>query len=82
MIKYSLTNCDSTIGENISYLMHRYKFDMHQWYGSTTPNLFNKIDLYITCYTVIEDMHWLAARELCNFRDGLIICPLPPITKL
>ena len=34
MIKYSLTKCDSTLGENIRYLMHtcKYKFDMHQWY--------------------------------------------------
>ena len=30
MIKYSLTNCDSTLGENIRYLMHKYEFDMHQ----------------------------------------------------
>ena len=39
MIKYSLTNCDSTLGENIKYLMHKYKFDMHQWYGSITSLL-------------------------------------------
>ena len=44
MIKYSLTNCDSTLGENIRYLMHKYEFDMHQWYGSITL-LFNRIDL-------------------------------------
>ena len=30
MIKYSLANCDSTLGENIRYLMHKYEFDMHQ----------------------------------------------------
>ena len=54
MIKYSLTNCDSTLGENIRYLMHKYEFDMHQWYGSIT-SLFNKIDLYITSHTVIVD---------------------------
>ena len=54
MIKYSLTNCDSTLGENIRYLMHKYEFDMHQWHGSIT-SLFNKIDLYITSHTVIED---------------------------
>ena len=35
----------TTTSENIRYLMHNYKFDMHQWYGSNTP-LFNKIDLY------------------------------------
>ena len=52
MIKYSLTNCDSAMGENLRYLMHKYKFDMHQWHGSITP-LFNKI--YIASHTVIED---------------------------
>ena len=31
MIKYSLTNCDSTLGEYIRYLMHKYKYDIHQW---------------------------------------------------
>ena len=53
MIKYSFINCDITIGKNIKYLKHKYKFDIHQWYGSLTP-LFNKIDLYITSHTVIE----------------------------
>ena len=54
MIKYFLTNCDSTMGENIRYLMHKYKFDIHQWYGCITP-LFIKINLNITSHTVIED---------------------------
>ena len=34
-----------TLVENIRYLMHKYKLDIHKWYGSITP-LFNKIDLY------------------------------------
>ena len=68
MIKYSLTNCDSTLGENIGYLMHKYEFAMHQWYGSITP-LFNKIDLYITSQTVSEDRcTGMAIRELCGIR--------------
>ena len=74
MIKYSLTNCDSTIGENIRYLMHKHKFDMHQWHGSITPLFNNKIDLYIilSCHTVIEDRcTGIAIRELCNIRDGI-----------
>ena len=71
MIKYSLTNCDSTLGENIRYLMHKYEFDMHQRYGSIT-SLFNKIDLYITSHTVIEDRcTGMAIRELCGIRDGI-----------
>ena len=56
MIKYSLTNCDSTMSENIRYFMHKYKLDMNQWYGSITT-LLNKIDLYITSHIVIEDRH-------------------------
>ena len=71
MIKYSLTNCDSTLGENFRYLMHKYEFDMHQWYGSITSS-FNKIDLYITSHTVIEDRcTGMAIRELCSIRDGI-----------
>ena len=70
MIKHSLTNCDSTMGENIRYLMHKYEFDMHQWYCSIT-SLFNKIDLYITSHTVIEDRcTGIAIKELCSIRDG------------
>ena len=75
MIKYSLTNCDSTLGENIRYMMHKYKFDMHQWYGSITL-LFNKIDLYNNSHTVIEDKcTGMAIRELCNIRDGIDYLP-------
>ena len=64
MIKYFWTNCESTLGENIRYLMHKYEFDMYQWYGSNT-SLFNKINLYITSHTVIEDRCTsMAIREL------------------
>ena len=77
-----MTNCDSTLGENIRYLMHKYKFDMHQWYGSITP-LFNEIDLYITSNTVIKGRCTsMAISELCSIRDGIDICSLPQITKL
>ena len=31
MIKYSYTNCDSTMCENFRYLINKSKFDMHQW---------------------------------------------------
>ena len=82
MIKYSLTNSDSTLSKNIKYIMHKYKFDMHQWYGSITP-LFNKIDLHITSQAFIGDKCLgMAIRVLCNIRDGIDPFPLPVITKL
>ena len=37
LLSDSLSNYDSTLGENIKYLMHKYKFHMYQWYGSITP---------------------------------------------
>ena len=40
MIKYSLTNCDSTLSEKIRYPMHKYEFDMH---GSFTSLLIKLI---------------------------------------
>ena len=43
MIKYFLTNYKSTIGKNIRYLMYKFTFDIHQWYGSSTF-VFNKVD--------------------------------------
>ena len=44
---------------------------MHQCYGSITP-LFNKINMYITSNTVIEDRcTGMAIRELCSIRDGI-----------
>ena len=44
---------------------------MHQWYGSIRL-LFNKINLYITSNTAIEDRcTGMAIRELCNIRDGI-----------
>ena len=43
MIKYSFTNCDSTLGENIRYLMHKYEFHMQQWFGSITSLLIKLI---------------------------------------
>ena len=71
IIKHSLTNCDSTLDENIRYLMQKYKFDMHQWYGSIT-SLFNTIDLYNNSHTVIEDRcTGMAIRKLCGIRDGI-----------
>ena len=38
----------------------------------TEWNMFNKIDLYITSHTVIEDRcTGIAINELCNIRDGI-----------
>ena len=81
MIKYSLTNSDSAISENIRYLMHMYKFDMHQWHGSIT-SLFNKINLYITSTIVIKDRcTGMAIRELYGIRDGINHLPFATNSK-
>ena len=69
-----------TIGENISYMIHKYQFDVKQWYGSITP-LFNNIDVHITSHTVIKDRCTdTAIEKLSSIRD--IIDHLPLTTKL
>ena len=59
---------------------------MVRFYYSLHHCLINKIDLYVTSNTVVEDRcTCIAIRELCNIRDGidhLIICPLLLFTKL
>ena len=59
MIKYSLTNCDSTLGENIKCLMHKYKFDMHQWYGSITSLLIGYEPAGLTVHPPQNDRGWV-----------------------
>ena len=55
--------------------MHKYTFEIQQLYGSIAP-LFNKIDFYITSYTVIVDRcAGIAIREPCNIRDSIAHLP-------
>ena len=42
IVKYSLYNCTTTLGENIRYFMHKYIIDHGDWNGPIDV-IFNKI---------------------------------------
>ena len=70
IVKYSLYNCTTIIGENVRYFMNKYDISRDDW-NSPINILYNKIDLYSTQHTLI-DYIWVATsiRELCESRDS------------
>ena len=44
IVKYSLYNASTVIGENIRYLMSKYGIYEHEWYLPICP-IFNKMSL-------------------------------------
>ena len=63
-----MDNRYSTIGENMRYLMYKYKFSTNDWYRPFFLN--NKIDTYVIS-TVNFDILCTATviKELCQARD-------------
>ena len=46
IIKYSLFNMSTTLGENITYFIDKYNIAMSKWYNSF-PYIHKKIDVYV-----------------------------------
>ena len=55
IVKYSLYNCTTIIGENVRYFMNKYDISRDDW-NSPINILYNKIDLYRTQHTSIYDI--------------------------
>ena len=55
IIKYSLYNCTTLIGENIRYFMNKYDISRYD-YNSPINILYNTIDLYSTQHTSIDEI--------------------------
>ena len=70
IIKYSLHNGNTTLGENVRYFMHKYNIFFTEWFENINT-LYKKIDLYVKnnfdaeCYYV-----GTTVRELCEARDN------------
>ena len=72
IVKLSLYNNSTTLGENIRYFMYKYKIYDYEWYDSINV-IFKKIDRYVLS-RLDEDVQCDAAaiRELCESRDDLL----------
>ena len=70
IVKLSLYNNSTTLGENIRYFMYKYKIYDYEWYDSINV-IFKKIDRYVLS-RLDEDVQCdaIAMRELCESRDS------------
>ena len=69
IVKYSLYNCTTILGENVRYFMNKY--DVSRDWNSPINILYNKIDLYSIQHTLLEDICMTTSiSELCESRDS------------
>ena len=73
IIRYSMHNSDTTIGENVRYFMYKYKIVYNDW-SNDLSNLYNIIDNQIQLITQLDDICLAGAiRELCEARDSGVV---------
>ena len=73
IIKYSLHNRNTTLGENVRYFMHKYNIVFTDWFENIDI-LYNKIDMYVKHNFDAESFYvGTTIRELCEARDNC--CP-------
>ena len=69
IIKFSLFNMPTTIGENIKYCMYKYNITMSDWYSSFSY-IDKKIDVYVN-RKVDMNVNTFLTRSAVAFRRGL-----------
>ena len=55
IIRYSMHNSDTTIGENVRYFMYKYKIVYDDWFNDLS-NIFNRIDNKIKNTIQLDDI--------------------------
>ena len=69
IIKFSLFNMSTTIGENIKYFMCKYNITMSDWYNSFSC-IDKKIDVYVNRKVDMNVKYTAhAIQDLCEMRD-------------
>ena len=69
IVKYSMHNANSTLGENVRYFMYTYNLTLYDW-NQNINNIYKKIDMYINNQAdrAVECVA-IAIRELCDSDD-------------
>ena len=70
IIKFSLFNMSTTIGENIKYFMHKCNITMSDWYNSFSY-IRKKIYVYVNRNVDMNVKYYTAhaIQDLCEMRD-------------
>ena len=70
IVKYSMHNANSTLGENVRYFMYKYNLTLDDW-NQNINNIYKKVDMYVNNHVdrAVECVA-IAIRELCDMRDS------------
>ena len=70
IVKYSMHNANSTLGENVRYFMYKYNLTLDDW-NQNINNIYKKVDIYVNnnADRAVECVA-IAVRELCGMRDS------------
>ena len=70
IVKYSMHNANSTLGENVRYFMYKYNLTLDDW-NQNINNISKKVDMYVNNHAdrAVECVA-IAIRELCDMRDS------------
>ena len=73
IIRYSMHNSDTIIGENVRYFMYKYKIVHNDWFNDFCK-IYKKIDNEIQLITQLGDICLAGAiRDLCEARDSGVV---------
>ena len=69
IVKYSMHNANSTLGENVRYFMYKYNLRLDDW-NQNINNIYKNVDMYVNnrADRVVECVA-IAIRELCDIRS-------------
>ena len=78
VLRFSFENGNSTLGENVRYLMHKYDIVNSDW-SQNIDILYSKVEVYINRLMNIDHKYTGSViRELCETRDSCNILFLRP----
>ena len=46
IVKYSMHNANSTLGENVRYVMYKYNLTLDDW-NQNINSIYKKVDMYV-----------------------------------
>ena len=70
ILRFSLQNGNSTLGENVRYLMHKYDIVNSDW-SQNIDILYSKVELYINrLMNINHKCTGSVIREMCETRDS------------
>ena len=70
IVTYSIHNANSTLGENVRYVMYKYNLTLDDW-NQNINNIYKKVDMYVYDHAdCAAECVAFAVSELCDMQDS------------